>query len=103
MLLRNLFHKVKPAGNMYTYHQGPIYTNGALQLVFDKQWEYPIVEMKGAGQIAGQWATIQRPQLRVNLALTPATLEGAGVTAGMIAMQSLLSDNSNADAAIGAV
>jgi hypothetical protein len=81
---------------MYQYHQGPIYTNGALELVFDKQWEYPIVVMKGAGQIAGQWSTRQSPQMRVQIALTPVTLEGAGVRAGQINPQYLVDTDPNA-------
>ena len=104
MLLRNLFHKVKHPQAPYTYHQGPVYTNGALQLVFDKKWEYPVVVMKGAGQYAGQWRTLQSPQLRAQVALTPATLEGAGIRAGQINAQYLSdADWLDPNAAIGAV
>lgn len=103
MLLRNLFHKVKPPQGVYQYHQGPIYTNGALQLVFEKKWAYPIVLTKGAGQYAGQWSTRQNPQLRAHVALTPATLEGAGIRAGQISSAQYLTDSPDANAAIGAI
>ena len=103
MLLRNLFHKVKPQTSEYTYHQGPVYTNVALQLVFDKRWEYPVVLLKGAGQVAGQWKTLQRPQLRVQFALTPATLEGSGIRAGQIEQQPLMIEGPDTTAPIGAV
>ncbi len=104
-LFRNLFTKVKPHPNsLYSYHAGPIYTNGALQLVFDKKWEYPVVVTKGAGQYAGQWRTMQSPQLRAMVALTPATLEGAGIRAGQINQQPLLDMYApDANASIGAV
>lgn len=102
MLLRNLFHKVKHPQGIYTYHQGPIYTNGIQQLVFDKKWEYPIQLIKGAGQYAGQWSTRQNPQLRVHMALTPATLEGAGIRAGQISQQQLIDwSTPDANAAVG--
>jgi hypothetical protein len=102
---RNLFHKVKPHPNsLYSYHAGPVYTNGALQLVFDKKWQYPIVVMQGAGQYAGQWRTMQNPQLRAHVALTPATLEGAGIRAGQINQQPLLDLSApDTNAAIGEI
>lgn len=103
MLLRNLFHKVQANHLQYTYHQGPIYTNGALQMVFDKRWEYPLVMMKGAGQIAGQWHSRQNPQLRVQMALTQTTLKAAGQIAGQIDHQPLMDNSPDANAAIGAI
>jgi hypothetical protein len=102
MLLRNLFQKVKHKENVYSYHRGPIYTNGAQELVFEKKWAYPVVVMQGAGQYAGQWGTRQNPQLRTHIALTPATLEGAGVRAGQISQQALMDDTTpDANQSIG--
>lgn len=102
MLLRNLFHRVQQPQGMYSYHQGPIYTNGALQVVFEKKWAYPVITLKAAGQVAGQWQTRQNPQLRIHMALTSATLEAAGQRAGQVVHQPLVDDSGpDTNAAIG--
>jgi hypothetical protein len=102
MMLRNLFKKVQHPQSPYSYHTGPIYTNGALEMVFNKKWAYPVVLIKGAGQVAGQWASRQAPQLRAQLALTSTTLKAAGQYAGQINFQPLTDDSPDPNAAIGA-
>ena len=99
MLFRNLLVRhPNPQHPLYTYHHGPIYTNGAQEMVFNKVWAYPVVVMKGAGQVAGQFRSMQPPQLRTLLALTPATYVGAGQPAGSIRHQPLIDTGEDSNA-----
>jgi hypothetical protein len=69
-------------------------------MVFEKRWEYPIVLLKGAGQLAGQFRTLQAPQLRTQIALTQTTLEGAGLRAGQYVRQYLVDEDATANTPI---
>ncbi len=74
-----------------SYHQGPVLTNGALEFVYDKPVTYPLYTLWGNGiQTIDQFAALQPKQEPSSLALTPATLVGAGVPAGSIELQALL-------------
>lgn len=95
MLLPRIFrrkHSV-PNVNFYQYTQAPVFTNGALQFVFERKWEYPIEVLEGAGKRAGQFMIYQPAQLRAQLALTAASLQGAGVFSGGTEMQRLWRQN----------
>jgi hypothetical protein len=74
-----------------SYHRGPLYGGvwRARNFIFNKATQYPVVVLKGAGQIAGMFKIEQPPQLRTTLAATPTTLTAAGVSAGEYGSQYL--------------
>lgn len=92
-----------PNVNFYEYQltPNPVPSNGALQFVFQQKWEYPVQTLEGPGKRAGQFMIYQPPQLRAELALTAASLQGAGVFAGGTQMQRLWRENQYGQIAVG--
>jgi hypothetical protein len=78
-----------PNVNFYQYTQGPVYTNGAEEFIFQQKWEWPVQTLEGAGKRAGSFNIYQPQQLRAQLALTAASLQGAGVVASTYEKQRL--------------
>lgn len=78
------------APTLARYHQGPILTNGALEFVYEKPVTYPLITLKGPGQLIAKPFRIVAPQLgHYDLQTTDVSLQGAGVIAGGVEFQSL--------------
>lgn len=77
-----------PDTNLYTYHMGPIFTNGAQDAVFNQETSLPTILARGASRNAGSLAVLQPAQLRVNLSV-PAVGVG-GLQSGQIIFQPLV-------------
>lgn len=88
-------HHTNPSAPFYYYAltPNPVPSNGAENFVFQRKWTDPVQMLEGAGKRAGQFMIYQPAQLRAQLALTAASLHGAGVFSGSTEMQRLWREN----------
>lgn len=73
------------APELASYREGPILTNGALEFIYEKPVAYPLINFPvSIGLVNEEQFNVlpSAPQVFVDLALTEATFQGAGVVAG---------------------
>lgn len=90
MLISNWLRKKfgHPDTNLYSFHPGPIFTNGAAEMVFNQETTLPAIVARGAGRVAGSYSILQPAQLRVQHSVPVVGI--GGLQAGQIALQGLM-------------
>lgn len=82
------------------YRQGPIYTNGALEFVFERLTTWPLQPpiIRGPGIFTLEHIHPYQPaQAHVLLAVPTSPIVGAGVPAGSIELQGLTDEDFNSE------
>lgn len=75
---------------LYAYHMGEVYTNGAMEMVFNPLFQLPGVLFRGSGRLAGSLNCYQPNQVQYNNSVP--TNSYGGTQAGGIALQGLLDE-----------